>query len=794
VGGPWAFVGTGATNSQIASNPVHSDTGSLHAVFTAAGGSGAAIIQQVVFPAPTNYHILSFWYYATVPSIVMELRLRPASTFRCITNTQIQIIPDRYVPEHLVTPAVVTLTPGTANAGTTNIDPSIPPLWINEVQPFNLTNIADGFSEHDPWIEIYNAGTNEVSLEGLYLSDNYTHLTNWAFPAGATIEPNAFIVIFADGQPGQSTATEWHTSFRLAATNGSVALARLRADLPEVLDYVNYSGVKADRSYGSYPDGQPFTRYQFYYATPGTNNNPTPVPLDVRINEWMASNTIYRDPTDLATDDWFELYNPADTPADLAGYYLGNGLTRSNQFEIPDGYVVPPRGHLLVWADNDSTDNDPDVPDLHVNFALNRGSDAIALFSPLGLVVDYVGWTTNQISNNSFGRYPDGAATGYNLTNPTPREANILVRTATSNSPPTLDAIADRSVTELSTLSFTATASDAESPAAITFSLASGAPSGAQIGLVNGIFTWTPSEAQGPGVYPIRVLVHDHGTPSMSATQSFTVTVFETNSAPTLGTIANRTVNESALVSFTAVGADPDLPANALTYSLEAGTATGAVINASSGAFSWTPNEAQGPGIYPMQVIVRDNATPSLNATQSFTITVDEVNSAPTLAPIADQVVTLGQSVSFTAAGTELDLPANSLVYALTGDAPTGAVIHATSGLFAWTPSPAQAGTNALTVQVTDDGVPPLSATRNLTITVVMPPTLTIRVEGATVSLSFGTLSGQNYQIQYADDVTSPVWNPVSGAENIAGTGASYTATDTLGSQTQRFYRVLLVE
>jgi len=288
--------------------------------------------------------------------------------------------------------------------------------------------------------------------------------------------------------------------------------------------------------------------------------------------------------------------------------------------------------------------------------------------------------------------------------------------------------------------------------------------------------------------------VHDHGTPSMSATQSFTVTVFETNSAPTLGTIANRTVNESALVSFTAVGADPDLPANALTYSLEAGTATGAVINASSGAFSWTPNEAQGPGIYPMQVIVRDNATPSLNATQSFTITVDEVNSAPTLAPIADQVVTLGQSVSFTAAGTELDLPANSLVYALTGDAPTGAVIHATSGLFAWTPSPAQAGTNALTVQVTDDGVPPLSATRNLTITVVMPPTLTIRVEGATVSLSFGTLSGQNYQIQYADDVTSPVWNPVSGAENIAGTGASYTATDTLGSQTQRFYRVLLVE
>jgi hypothetical protein len=44
---------------------------------------------------------------------------------------------------------------------------------------------VDGAGEREPWIELYNAGTTAVPLDGLYLANNYTNLTNWAFPVAA---------------------------------------------------------------------------------------------------------------------------------------------------------------------------------------------------------------------------------------------------------------------------------------------------------------------------------------------------------------------------------------------------------------------------------------------------------------------------------------------------------------------------------------------------------------------------------------------------------------------------------
>src|SRR5207249_3976639 len=146
---------------------------------------------------------------------------------------------------------------------------------------------------------------------GMYLADNYSSLLGWPFPGGATINPGEFKVVFADGQPTQSTATEWHTNFRLGSASGSVALSRSITGQAQVLDYLNFQGVSSGRSYGSYPDGQPLDRQEFFYLTPGRPNNPASAPLTVFINEWMAGNTkTLTDPADGHFDDWFELYNP----------------------------------------------------------------------------------------------------------------------------------------------------------------------------------------------------------------------------------------------------------------------------------------------------------------------------------------------------------------------------------------------------------------------------------------------------------------------------------------------------
>src|SRR5207253_2045197 len=131
-------------------------------------------------------------------------------------------------------------TPGSTNFGVASL-PAFQPLWINELQPDNITGAADNFGEHEPWIEIFNASTNSVSLDGLYLSTNYANLTAYELPAGQTLGPREFRVIWCDGQANQDSETNIHTSFRLPSTSGSVALSRLYNGAPQVLDYVNYS-------------------------------------------------------------------------------------------------------------------------------------------------------------------------------------------------------------------------------------------------------------------------------------------------------------------------------------------------------------------------------------------------------------------------------------------------------------------------------------------------------------------------------------------------------------------------
>lgn len=112
--------------------------------------------------------------------------------------------------------------------------------------------------------------------------------------------------------------------------------------------------------------------------------------------------------------------------------------------------------------------------------------------------------------------------------------------------------------------------------------------------------------------------------PVVIQTQSSTnldFTVKEVNSAPVLNDIGNKVVDEGIKLSFTATATDADVPANTLTFTLDAGAPEGASIT-SSGLFSWTPTEAQGPGVYQVTIRVTDNGTPALTDSKTITITV----------------------------------------------------------------------------------------------------------------------------------------------------------------------------
>jgi hypothetical protein len=148
----------------------------------------------------------------------------------------------------------------------------------------------------------------------------------------------------------------------------------------------------------------------------------------VQINEWLASNTSpggYPNPVGGAYDDWFELYNPASTAVDLAGYFLTDDLSDPYHYLIPSGCVIPPGGYLLVWADGDPTRNSATNSDLHVNFQLSKSGESIGLFAPNGVQIDSVQFGS-QTNNVSQGRWPDGEPGIEFMTTPTPRAANLL--------------------------------------------------------------------------------------------------------------------------------------------------------------------------------------------------------------------------------------------------------------------------------------------------------------------------------------------------------------------------------
>jgi len=189
-----------------------------------------------------------------------------------------------------------------------------------------------------------------------------------------------------------------------------------------------------------------------------------------------------------------------------------------------------------------------------------------------------------------------------------------------SNSPPELPAITDRIIVEGALLTFTNTANDPDFDL-LTYTLA-GAPPGA--GVTNdGVFSWTPDESQGPGTNVISMIVTDNGSPSLSATQIFTVFVLETNNfAPVLASVADRLIYATTTLIITNSATDDDLPANTLTYSLDPGAPAAASIEASTGIFSWAPEDADASTTNSITVRVTDDGTPSLSDTQSFSVTV----------------------------------------------------------------------------------------------------------------------------------------------------------------------------
>jgi hypothetical protein len=238
----------------------------------------------------------------------------------------------------------------------------------------------------------------------------------------------------------------------------------------------------------------------------------------------MAANTnSLIDPANGRFEDWFELYNGGTNTVDLGDFFLTDHPGSPGQYyRVPaDGhYVIAPGGFLLVWADNQSSHNSVDQPDLHVEFQLAKGGEAIALYAPDGqTLIDGVTFGA-QIEDVSSGRYPDGTLSISKLATPSPRASNNPTR---ANTPPSLVPIGTRFTIQNQLSSFSVQATDAQADQTLIYSVVSGAPVGAVLEPNTGLFSWTPPFLFAPTTNRVTVMVVDNGAPPLHDTDTFTL-------------------------------------------------------------------------------------------------------------------------------------------------------------------------------------------------------------------------------------------------------------------------------
>jgi hypothetical protein len=231
-------------------------------------------------------------------------------------------------------------------------------------------------------------------------------------------------------------------------------------------------------------------------------------------------------------------------------------------------------------------------------------------------------------------------------------------------------------------------------------------------------------------------------------------TVILNTTPPTISVIPNVTLNAGQTLSLSVTASDPN-PQNTLTFSLGPGAPVGVVVNPASGQITWATSPSFGGTTNLISVIVTDDGQPPLSATGTVRVVLVQVVNPPVLAPIANYTNYEATLLIITNSATDNNLPPKPLTFSLGAGAPTNATIDPVTGIFQWRPTAAQApSTNVITVIVTDNGIPPLSAAQQFTVVV---PTVDYEY-----LLSFGStnvLVGSSNYVPVTLQTTFPLTN-----------------------------------
>ncbi|MCK6504072.1 lamin tail domain-containing protein [Myxococcota bacterium] len=365
-------------------------------------------------------------------------------------------------------------TPGESNATSGEGDcPGMDDVKINEFIP-NPAKQEKAEEEDPEWIELYNAGSAAVSLDGWGLRYGTSPSSTKTIDIGAlgSIEPGQHLVVGEKGAAGVDLVVE----IDMGAASSNSDRLELRHCGPGTADTVVYgspnddawtddSGMVASSLAPDPGDGDTLQRVRDGYDTdesgvdwaisespsPGESNPEiepvvcTPGDRSVKVNE------IFPDPDGTDTDqEWVELFNAGGAAVRLDGWVIETATSSwGADFTFPGGVELQPGDFLLVGgsavptadlvASSLGLGNAGTAPD-GVRLVDCEGStqdtvlygEAAATAEDLELLDDAGGQSMAPMSESglSVGRVPDGADTDDNAVDfsgalsPTPGAAN----------------------------------------------------------------------------------------------------------------------------------------------------------------------------------------------------------------------------------------------------------------------------------------------------------------------------------------------------------------------------------
>ncbi len=140
---------------------------------------------------------------------------------------------------------------------TKETDPQPLTLQINEICSSNNSTGGnpDECGHYADWIEIYNYGTEDIDLAGMYITDDKNDVTKYKFPFGTPdtkVEAGKYVIVWADNESWRGAL---HTNFKINASGSYIGLTYNVQNKMTTLDSISCPRLSANATYGRIGDG-----------------------------------------------------------------------------------------------------------------------------------------------------------------------------------------------------------------------------------------------------------------------------------------------------------------------------------------------------------------------------------------------------------------------------------------------------------------------------------------------------------------------------------------------------------